>query len=342
MKVNCEECGIEFKINSSRLKNKSHACSRECRGKLNSKAYSTKIEVPCENCGKKVYYKQQQFKNVLYKSCSRQCAGKLKSKYNKGNNNPNSLNLTDIEKFFYNKCKDCKYRAKVKKLKFNIDYKYLLDIYNKQQGKCFYSGLAMKIKGNKDYNTLSIDRVDSSKGYVKGNVVFCLNSINMLKSNHDLKDIENVFKAIMVKKGSGMIVKTKLLYEDSKMPYRDSDRNAGYDLYVHSIEDKGNYLKIGTGVAIQPDLGYYFELAPRSSTYKKGLTLYNNLGIIDNNYTGEIFAILYKTSDYSKSPKIGDRLVQILPRKQHQVVFEKVEELEDTDRNDGGFGSSGN
>jgi len=125
------------------------------------------------------------------------------------------------------------------------------------------------------------------------------------------------------------------------MPYKEFKENAGYDLYIHSVEDKGTYLKIGTGISLQPELGAYFELVPRSSTYKRGLILYNNLGVIDNNYTGEIFAIFKKTEDFKELPKIGERLVQILPRHYVQVEFDVVEDFEETKRGSGGFGSSG-
>lgn len=137
-----------------------------------------------------------------------------------------------------------------------------------------------------------------------------------------------------------MQVKIKKLFDDSQLPTKGHLTDTGYDLYVHRVEDSGNFIKIYTGVAIQPESGYWFMLAPRSSSHKKGLSLYNNIGIIDNSYTGEIVGVFYKTKDYKELPKKGDRLLQLIPQELIQAEFVEADQLSETERGDGGFGST--
>lgn len=136
-------------------------------------------------------------------------------------------------------------------------------------------------------------------------------------------------------------LKVKLLYPWSAPPYQtEGGDDAGLDLFAASVEDKGHYIKVGTGVAIQPPKGYYTEMTPRSSSYKKGLLLYNSVGIIDRGYMNEIFAMFFKTEGFTM-PEVGDRLVQIIVKKQESVEMEIVKDLELTARGMGGFGSTG-
>lgn len=116
--------------------------------------------------------------------------------------------------------------------------------------------------------------------------------------------------------------------------------NVGIDLYVTSVEDCGQYYKIDTGIAIQPPEGYYFDVVPRSSIYKKGLILANSIGIIDQSYRGTIKAMFLKTPN-CEAPVVGERLLQLIPRENLLVEFEEVSELDNSERGDKGFGSSG-
>lgn len=346
MIVKCETCKKPFNITLSRQrKNKHHTCSKRCLGELSSKLSSSKVTVSCVICSKEIKYKQSHIKQISNPTCSRLCSGMMRSKsYNK-DNNPRSLKLTDFERFFWDKATDLKNRAKAKKLDFNVTYKDLLTLYQQQSGKCHYSDLPLKIykKGENikiSHDTLSVDRIDSSKGYTLENIVLCLNCINMLKAHHNLNDIKKVFKALMIKESVDISVKFKKLESGAQIPIKIDPLSSGYDLYVHRFEEFEEYVKVYTGIAIQPDSGYWFMLSPRSSSYKKGITLYNNLGIIDQNYTGEIIAIFLKTKSYS-GINIGDRLVQLVPQKVLNCNLVEVSELSSTERGNGGFGSSG-
>lgn len=345
--VNCETCNIEFYVSPGRLKNKHHTCSKKCQGKFSSELKSTKIKTKCQTCNVDIFYKPSHFKQIKHYTCSNLCRSKLMKTVTRGVNNSNFKNLTEIERFFWNKVKDYKHRSECKGIPFDLDYNFLLDLYNRQNGNCYYSKLPMKFKSDEgsknrgaDYNTISLDRLDSNVGYIKDNVVWSLNCINMFKGQHSIEDIKKVMKAIMLNESKDVKVRIKLLYPDSKLPTSNSPFNAGYDVYTHRFEDCGNYIKVYTGISIQPEGNFYFMLTPRSSLYKSGLTMYSNLGIIDMNYTGEIIGIFYKTSDY-KGINIGDRLLQLIPQEFLKINFEEVEELSTTDRGHGGFGSSG-
>lgn len=197
----CEVCGKSTYFTPARLrKTRNFTCSKKCMGINFSKLYSQKIKTNCYNCGKEILYKQSHFREIAYPSCSSKCFGELRSIFYQKDNNPNSLKLNDLERFFWERNKELRRRAKAGNKPFNLDYKYLLDLYNKQEGKCFYSGIKMKLKStNKkgiDFNVLSVDKIDPDKGYIKNNVVFCLNCVNMFKSNHKLEDIKSVIEGL--------------------------------------------------------------------------------------------------------------------------------------------------
>jgi len=123
-------------------------------------------------------------------------------------------------------------------------------------------------------------------------------------------------------------------------PFCANFSDVGWDLFTLEVKDCGEFLKIHTGIAVEPPLGYYFMLVPRSSAHKQGLTLYNNVGIIDPSYRGEIIALMLKTLTYQTPPAVGTRLVQLIPVVQ-PILEWKEGELEETARACGGFGSSG-
>lgn len=143
-----------------------------------------------------------------------------------------------------------------------------------------------------------------------------------------------------------MITKVKLLYPDSKMPEKAHDSDIGFDLFTHTVEYLvGNtpypeIVKVYTGIAIEPTPGYYFILSQRSSSYKKGIILHNGIGIIDPSYRGEIIGVFRMMPGYEKIEN-QERLLQIIPQMQITSFVVKADELSNTDRGDGGFGSSG-
>ena len=150
-----------------------------------------------------------------------------------------------------------------------------------------------------------------------------------------------------------MKVKIEKLYKDSVLPTKAHATDAGYDLYAHSksYDDDGNVV-YGSGVAMEIPQGYVGLVFPRSSNAKKDLILSNSVGVIDSGFRGEIL-FKFKPSNVIEKPdlayipesiskyEIGERIGQIIIMPYHDVEFVEVEELSDSERGDGGYGSSG-
>lgn len=340
--VICPICSTEFYVSPSRLKkNKIHTCSKKCLGIFNKNRFSKKVETECSICRNKIYIKPSHFRGHNLHTCSRTCSAKRNSLLYKGEGNPRALHLTKIEKYFWEKAKDIK--AKSAKLNWDcdIDYKFLIELYNKQKGLCYYSELPIQpIKKRKGYDTLSIDRIDSSKYYTKDNIVMCALCLNYLKSNFNMTEVKKVFDAISLK--NKIVVHTKIkIKEKQYLPFKHYKEDAGYDLFASKIEDLGHVLKVETGISLQPDGNFYFEIFNRSSNYKKGIYLVNNVAVIDRNYIGEIVLFFYKDSSYKEgNVKVGDRVAQLIAQQQIYVEFEEVNELSETERGTGGYGST--
>ena len=99
---------------------------------------------------------------------------------------------------------------------------------------------------------------------------------------------------------------------------------------------------VPTGIAIQLERGFEAQLRPRSGTsIKHGLTLVNCVGTIDEDYRGEIFIPMINLSSTPYTIEIGERVVQMVIARYSSVDIQVVDELDDTERGSGGFGSTG-
>lgn len=139
-----------------------------------------------------------------------------------------------------------------------------------------------------------------------------------------------------------MKVKYQLLANDAKCPFRASDSAAGWDLFCTHYEVEGSHFLYHTGVAVEIPEGYAGFIFPRSSVYKTGMSLSNCVGVIDSDYRGEIM-LRYRIDvprDYTAYQK-GDRCGQLVVMPVANITFELVDELSDTKRGGGGFGSTG-
>lgn len=145
-------------------------------------------------------------------------------------------------------------------------------------------------------------------------------------------------------------VKVKVWREDDtvKLPTYGKDGDACMDVYVHSIEFKDDGRVIyHTGLHFALPEDYEMEIRPRSSMTKTIATMQNAPGTLDQGYRGEllivhrdIIAPIHANNEF----KIGDRCAQILIRRRERIVWNEVntqEELGETDRGNGGFGSTG-
>ena len=142
-------------------------------------------------------------------------------------------------------------------------------------------------------------------------------------------------------------IKAKRLHPDAKLPQVMTPGSAAADLYSTEmiwLEPRTPTL-IGTGWAFElPNSMLYFSVVPRSGfTYKDNVTVANSPGTIDYDYRGELKVMLYNRTSDPVLVKIGDRIAQLIVgiTLTSMIPFNEVEELSETTRGEGGFGSTG-
>ena len=141
-------------------------------------------------------------------------------------------------------------------------------------------------------------------------------------------------------------IKIKKLNENAIIPAHGSEYAAGYDLYAcidetiaiqpHATE------KIHTGLAIEIPHGYFGAIFARSGlATKEGLRPANCVGVCDSDYRGEYIVALHNDTNSVKNIAPNDRIAQLVVMPYLPIEFEEVDELSDTKRGNGGFGSTG-
>jgi deoxyuridine 5'-triphosphate nucleotidohydrolase len=157
------------------------------------------------------------------------------------------------------------------------------------------------------------------------------------------------------------VLEVKRLFDDADLPCKGSGRAAGYDLRAHSYAfivdgEVGETVKLAdgvvlvipansrclvkTGIAVAIPEGCYGRVAPRSGlALKKGIDI--GAGVIDEDYRGEVGAILFNLNSEPFEVKKGDRIAQFICERIIYPELEEVDELDDTERGAGGFGSTG-
>jgi dUTP pyrophosphatase len=140
-----------------------------------------------------------------------------------------------------------------------------------------------------------------------------------------------------------MKVKIKLLHESSVKPKYAKESDAGLDLVATSIiSETPTQITYGLGIAMEIPEGMVGLVFPRSSIRNYDLSLTNSVGVIDAGYRGEIQATFHKTLGVSsKVYEVGDRVVQIIIIPHPVVQLQIVDELSESARGKGGFGSTG-
>lgn len=143
------------------------------------------------------------------------------------------------------------------------------------------------------------------------------------------------------------ILKVKLVREGAQLPKRETVGSAGHDLRAcieeNLIIPAGGSVRLPTGIAIEMESAEYVAIiAARSSMAAKyGVTMGNGIGVIDSDYRGEISVLLRNTSDVDFVVRPGDRVAQLLLMPVALPEIIEVDELSDTERGAGGFGSTG-
>jgi len=136
-------------------------------------------------------------------------------------------------------------------------------------------------------------------------------------------------------------LKVKKLHPDAKIPTQGSEHSAGFDLY--SIEDyefqSGETHAIPTGISMEIPEGKACFFWDRSGMGFKGMHRF--AGLIDSDYRGEFKVILFNSTKQAFKINKGDRIAQGVIQDYYKPEFEEANELSDTQRGAGGFGSTG-
>ena len=143
-----------------------------------------------------------------------------------------------------------------------------------------------------------------------------------------------------------MNIQVKKLKENAQLPTRGSAYAAGYDLYACLDEAitiaAGETVKVGTGLSIAVPEGYFGAIFARSGlAAKEGLRPANCVGVADSDYRGEYIVALHNDSASHRTVTPGERIAQLVIMPFLSVCFEEVDNLEETERGEGGFGSTG-
>tara|TARA_B110000211_G_scaffold228149_1_gene283913 strand:+ start:1041 stop:1481 length:441 start_codon:yes stop_codon:yes gene_type:complete len=141
-------------------------------------------------------------------------------------------------------------------------------------------------------------------------------------------------------------IQIKKLSTEVLTPKYETSGSSGMDIAAYIRQDiiinPGEKALIPTGFSLSVPQGYEVQIRPRSGlAAKKGVTVLNTPGTIDSDYRGEIKVILINLSKDIFYVKSGERIAQMVVCPVKQVVVEEVNELSDTNRGVGGFGSTG-
>lgn len=162
--------------------------------------------------------------------------------------------------------------------------------------------------------------------------------------SNDISSTSNVNSQTFNVKVPSLLVNVKKLHENAVIPSYSKDGDAGMDLTItREIENTSFSVSYGFGIAMEIPRGYVGLVFPRSSVRNQDLILSNCVGVIDSGYRGEIQATFKKTNGLdSMKYKVGDRGAQIIILPYPQIKMIESDELSNTERGEGGFGSTGN
>jgi dUTP pyrophosphatase len=143
-----------------------------------------------------------------------------------------------------------------------------------------------------------------------------------------------------------VLIQIKKLNAKAIIPTRGSQQAAGYDIYACADNDivisPHSTVKVGTGLSMAIPNGYFGAVYARSGlSAKEGLRPANCVGVVDSDYRGEIIVALHNDTDVEKTIDKNERIAQLVVTPYLSVEFQETDELDDTERGSGGFGSTG-
>ena len=143
-----------------------------------------------------------------------------------------------------------------------------------------------------------------------------------------------------------MQINFKKITSTAIVPTRGTEESAGYDLYADNDETIGiaphSTLQIPTNIAMAIPNGYFGGIYPRSGlATKRSIRMANCVGVIDADYRGNVIIPLHNDSNELVTIEPHERVAQLIVQKYEPIEFVEVEDLDETERGEGGFGSTG-
>ena len=333
--VKCEKCGEEF-LREWRHLHRPHACPI-------SKYIDGVLHKWCCLCSR--FVSKNSFHHSVKHSSTglaSYCIDCEKSKYGMRRRNKAKQTRNTIDGWIRGIFRNKRSESKKRDIKFNLTAEFLIELWHKQNGKCYYSNISMDVN-KRDPASASLDRLDSTLGYTTDNVVWACKALNFGKNNTQHNRFVEFLNGIEVPAWALPRCECKLIDNSAKLPTRSKGHDAGLDI-SSSIDitiHPGSTVEVSTGVIISAPSGYYFTIEGRSGLFRKGV--FPLRGVIDATYVGETNIALFNASKEVYEVKCGDRIAQLLLHKIYHPDIVMVDKFTDVDggRGAAGYGSTG-
>lgn len=223
---------------------------------------------------------------------------------------------------------------------FDLDYDFLLELNETQEGRCHYSKLPLEF-GSKGLKSAYLELLDPNKGYIKGNVVLASRAMDWAKNNQ--AETVKYLIELMSSLASYVRLECKTISPLGKLPFRKRTFDAAFDIHsaVKTTVNPKGYTSVNTDLIVSAPDGFYYTIEGRSSLGMKGIIPFR--GVIDSTYQGELIVALTNHSDVPYEVEVGDRIAQIVLHPIIHADFAEVSEFAPVcgGRATDGFGSSG-
>ena len=140
------------------------------------------------------------------------------------------------------------------------------------------------------------------------------------------------------------IVKFKRLKTGAELPKKATEGAAGYDAYLPETYpplEPGHIRIVSLGFSVEVPADYELQVRARSGLATKGIIVANGVGMVDSDYRGDVGVILWNASGAIQPLNKGDRICQLKLSYAPKILWEVTDEIEDTERGQGGFGHTG-
>lgn len=135
----------------------------------------------------------------LCRDCYNKHDSVIKAEKNRSYKRKKMFENGDIDYYIRTRMSGLKSRSKRDNLEFDLESEFMINLYKQQKGMCYYTGIQMnqeyKSEGFQSWGSPSVDRIDSSKGYVKDNVVWCCFGVNSFKQSFSIEDFEKLIRS---------------------------------------------------------------------------------------------------------------------------------------------------